>query len=58
MLSRWVAGGKARWRQSMRSQIRHQHEVGTGYFDAVSNAVAQVASSTTALAGSTETAQF
>ncbi len=38
--------------------IRHQREVGTGYFDAVSNAVAQVASSTTALAGSTETAQF
>ncbi|MEE8276590.1 MAG: hypothetical protein V3R75_05515 [Alphaproteobacteria bacterium] len=42
----------------MRSQIRHQHKVGTGYFDAVSNAVAQVASSTPALAGSTETAQF
>ncbi len=58
MLSRWVIGGKARWRRSMRSQIRHQHEVGTGYFDAVSNAVAQVASSTTALAGSTEKAQF
>ncbi len=58
MLSRWVIGGMARWRRSMRSQIRHQHEVSTANFDAVSNAVAQVTSSTTALAGSTESAQF
>ena len=37
---------------------KHQREVGTGYFDAVSNAVSGGESSTTALAGSTETAQF
>jgi isocitrate lyase len=37
---------------------RHQREVGTGYFDAVSNTVSGGASSTTAMAGSTETAQF
>ncbi len=38
--------------------VRHQREVGTGYFDAVSMAVAGGLSSTTALAGSTEAAQF
>jgi isocitrate lyase len=37
---------------------RHQREVGTGYFDAVAQAVANGASSTTALEGSTERAQF
>jgi isocitrate lyase len=37
---------------------RHQREVGTGYFDAVAQAVAGGASSTTALAQSTEAAQF
>jgi isocitrate lyase len=37
---------------------RHQREVGTGYFDAVSQAVAQGQSSTTALEGSTEAEQF
>ncbi len=36
---------------------RHQREVGTGYFDLISTAL-NPASSTTALAGSTETAQF
>ena len=36
---------------------RHQREVGTGYFDLVST-VLNPQSSTTALAGSTETAQF
>ncbi|MCB9897173.1 MAG: isocitrate lyase [Planctomycetes bacterium] len=40
------------------SATKHQHEVGTGFFDAVSNAVSGGASSTTALAGSTESAQF
>jgi isocitrate lyase len=40
------------------SATRHQREVGTGYFDAVSQAVAQGKSSTTALEGSTERAQF
>ena len=37
---------------------RHQREVGTGYFDLVAQAVAGGASSTTALAQSTEAAQF
>lgn len=37
---------------------RHQREVGTGYFDAVSQAISQGRSSTTALSGSTEEAQF
>ncbi len=37
---------------------RHQREVGTGYFDAVANAISAGRSSTTAMAESTETAQF
>ena len=37
--------------------VRHQSEVGTGYFDAVSTVV-NPESSTTALSGSTETEQF
>ena len=37
---------------------RHQREVGTGYFDAVSMAISGGASSTTAMAQSTEMAQF
>jgi len=37
---------------------RHQREVGTGYFDAVALAVSGGTSSTTAMAGSTESAQF
>ena len=37
---------------------RHQREVGTSYFDAVATAVAGGQSSTTAMAGSTETEQF
>ncbi|MBV8392491.1 MAG: isocitrate lyase/phosphoenolpyruvate mutase family protein, partial [Alphaproteobacteria bacterium] len=37
---------------------RHQREVGTGYFDAVAGAISGGRSSTTALAGSTEAAQF
>jgi isocitrate lyase len=37
---------------------KHQHEVGTGYFDDVMRVVSQGQSSTTALAGSTEAAQF
>ena len=40
------------------SATRHQREVGTGYFDAVSVAVTGGQSSTTALKDSTETAQF
>ncbi|MEA2165538.1 MAG: isocitrate lyase [Thermoanaerobaculia bacterium] len=37
---------------------KHQHEVGTGYFDDVMNVISNGQSSTTALAGSTEAAQF
>ncbi|GHO66515.1 isocitrate lyase [Ktedonobacter sp. SOSP1-52] len=37
---------------------KHQHEVGTGYFDEVTQVIAGGASSTTALTGSTEEAQF
>ncbi len=37
---------------------RHQREAGTGYFDAVSTVITQGASSTLALKGSTEAAQF
>jgi isocitrate lyase len=37
---------------------RHQREVGTGYFDAVAMAISGGATSTTAMAGSTEAAQF
>jgi isocitrate lyase len=37
--------------------VKHQREVGTGYFDAVVNSIQQQ-SSTTALKGSTEEAQF
>jgi isocitrate lyase len=38
--------------------VKHQGFVGTGYFDAVQQAVMGGASSTTAMEGSTETAQF
>jgi isocitrate/methylisocitrate lyase len=37
---------------------KHQHEVGTGYFDLVARAVSGGTASTTALEGSTERAQF
>ena len=37
---------------------RHQREVGAGYFDAVTQVVQGQQSSTTALSGSTEEAQF
>ncbi len=37
---------------------RHQREVGTGYFDAVANAIAGGEAATTALKDSTEAAQF
>lgn len=38
--------------------VRHQREVGTGYFDAVTQTIEGAESSTTALKGSTEAAQF
>jgi len=38
--------------------VRHQHEVGTGYFDQVSQVLSSGHASTLALQGSTETAQF
>jgi isocitrate lyase len=40
------------------SATRHQREVGTGYFDEVAQVIAGGESSTTALTGSTEQAQF
>jgi isocitrate lyase len=40
------------------SATRHQAEVGTGYFDRVSEVVSRGAASTLALAGSTERSQF
>lgn len=40
------------------SATRHQREVGTSYFDAVSMAITQGQSATMAMAGSTEKAQF
>ncbi len=38
--------------------VKHQREVGTGYFDMVTQTISQHQSSTTALHGSTEDAQF
>jgi len=38
--------------------VKHQREVGAGYFDAVSTAISGGATSTTAISGSTEEAQF
>jgi len=40
------------------SAVRHQREVGTGYFDAVAEAVSGGGASTLGLTGSTEEAQF
>ncbi|MEP4379569.1 MAG: isocitrate lyase [Alphaproteobacteria bacterium] len=40
------------------SATRHQREVGTSYFDAVSTAISAGQASTTAMAGSTEAEQF
>jgi len=40
------------------SATKHQREVGTGYFDAVTQTIAGGRASTTALAGSTEAEQF
>jgi isocitrate lyase len=40
------------------SATKHQHEVGTGYFDEVAQVIAAGLSSTTALLGSTEQEQF
>ena len=37
---------------------KHQHEVGTGYFDEVAQVISGGRSSTTALAGSTDAEQF
>jgi isocitrate lyase len=38
--------------------VKHQREVGTGYFDAVTQTIQGGKSSTTALKGSTEDEQF
>ena len=40
------------------TSVKHQREVGTSYFDAVSNTISSGKSSTTAMDGSTETEQF
>jgi len=40
------------------TSVKHQREVGTSYFDAVSNTISSGESSTTALEGSTESEQF
>ena len=40
------------------TSVKHQREVGTSYFDAVSNTISSGTSSTTAMAGSTESEQF
>jgi isocitrate lyase len=44
--------------KSMDTATKHQHEVGTGYFDDVAQVIAVGLSSTTALRGSTEHKQF
>jgi isocitrate lyase len=38
--------------------VKHQREVGTGYFDAVTQTIQAGQSSTTAMRGSTEEEQF
>jgi isocitrate lyase len=38
--------------------VKHQREVGTGYFDQVTQTIQQGQSSTTAMKGSTEEEQF
>ena len=40
------------------TSVKHQREVGTSYFDAVSNTISSGKSSTTAMSGSTEEEQF
>ena len=40
------------------TSVKHQREVGTSYFDAVSNTISSGKSSTTAMEGSTESEQF
>ena len=45
-------------RDSGYTSVKHQREVGTSYFDSVSNTISSGKSSTTAMAGSTESEQF
>ncbi len=40
------------------TSVKHQREVGTSYFDAVSNTISSGQSSTTAMTGSTESNNF
>ena len=40
------------------TSVKHQREVGTSYFDAVSNTISSGKSSTTAMKDSTESEQF
>ena len=57
-LFRVAAGRVRRARPTGYTATRHQREVGVGYFDAVAMAISGGKSSTTALSGSTEAAQF
>ena len=40
------------------TSVKHQREVGTSYFDSVSNTISSGKSSTTAMGDSTESEQF
>jgi isocitrate lyase len=53
-----AAAGRVRRRGQGFTAVRHQREVGVGYFDAIATAAAGGHSSTTALKDSTEAAQF
>ena len=53
-----AAGARVRGRGEGFTAVRHQREVGTGYFDAVAMAISGGKSATVAMAGSTETEQF
>ena len=57
-LRRAAGAGVRSSRRPGYTATRHQREVGTGYFDLVASAVSQGTSSTLALEGSTESAQF
>jgi isocitrate lyase len=68
LASRYRDGGMAAYSELQQAEFalepagysatKHQREVGTGYFDEVAQAITGGTSSTTALAGSTEVAQF
>ena len=55
---RRAAAGRVRAEEHGYTATRHQREVGTGYFDEVAQVITGGESSTLALEGSTEAAQF